>query len=114
MVSMHNSWIAIIVYLNLLSVVKTTLTSFQFVLNQNYPNPFNSSTKICYSVLVTGLVTLKVYNILGQEVQTIFSGIKNAGNYEATFDGTKLASGVYFYRLQTGNQMLVKKMLMLK
>jgi hypothetical protein len=55
-----------------------------------------------------------VYNILGQEVATLFSGIRNAGNYEATFDGSKLASGVYFYRLQAGNHMLVKKMLMLK
>ena len=85
-----------------------------FALNQNYPNPFNPSTKISYSVPANGLVTLKVYNILGQEVQTLFSGIKTAGNYEATFDGTKLASGVYFYRLQAGNQMLVKKMVMLK
>ena len=83
-------------------------------LAQNYPDPFNPSTKIMYSVPATGLVTLKVYNILGQEVATLFSGIRNAGNYEATFDGSKLASGVYFYRLQAGNHMLVKKMLMLK
>ena len=97
-----------------ISVGKTTLTPFQFALNQNYPDPFNPTTKISYSIPASGLVTMKVYNILGQEVQTLFSGIKNAGNYEATFDGTKLASGVYFYRLQAGNQMLVKKMLMLK
>ncbi len=85
-----------------------------FALNQNYPDPFNPSTKISYSIPATGLVTLKVYNILGQEVQTLFSGMRNAGNYETTFDGSKLASGVYFYRLQAGNQTLVKKMLMLK
>ena len=85
-----------------------------FALNQNYPNPFNPSTKISFVIPTTGFVTLKVYNILGQEVQTLFSGIKNAGSYETTFDGTKLASGVYFYRLQAGNQMLVKKMVMMK
>ena len=85
-----------------------------FALNQNYPNPFNPSTKISFSIPTTGFVTLKVYNILGQEVATLFSGIKNAGNYETTFDGTKLASGVYFYRLQAGSQMLVKKMVMMK
>jgi hypothetical protein len=85
-----------------------------FALNQNYPNPFNPTTQISYSVPTTGLVTLKVYNILGQEVANLFSGMKNAGEYVATFDGTKLASGVYFYRLQAGNQMLVKKMVMMK
>jgi hypothetical protein len=85
-----------------------------FALKQNYPNPFNPSTQISYSVPTTGLVTLKVYNILGQEVVTLFSGVQTAGSYEKTFDGTKLASGVYFYHLQAGNQMLVKKMVMLK
>ena len=85
-----------------------------FALNQNYPDPFNPTTQISYSIPETGLVTLKIYNILGQEVATLFSGMKDAGNYEATFDGSKLASGVYFYRLQAGNQMQVKKMVMLK
>jgi Secretion system C-terminal sorting domain len=85
-----------------------------FALNQNYPNPFNPSTRISYSVPTTGLVTLKVYNILGQEIVTLFSGVQTAGNYEKTFDCTKLASGVYFYRLQAGNQMQVKKMVMMK
>jgi hypothetical protein len=55
-----------------------------------------------------------VYNILGQEVATLFSGMKTAGDWIATFDGSKLASGVYFYRLQAGNQMQVKKMVMMK
>ena len=96
------------------SVPTSGTTPHLVALNQNYPDPFNPSTKISYSVPATGLVTLKVYNILGQEVQTLFSGMRNAGNYETTFDGSKLASGVYFYRLQAGNQMLVKKMLMLK
>jgi len=85
-----------------------------FALKQNYPNPFNPSTQISYSVPTTGLVTLKVYNILGQEVVTLFSGVQPAGSYVKTFDGTKLASGVYFYRLQAGNQMQVKKMVMMK
>ena len=85
-----------------------------YSLSQNYPNPFNPTTKINYSIPATGLVTLKVYNILGQEVANLFSGIKTAGEYIVTFDGSRLASGVYFYRLQAGNQMLVKKMVMLK
>lgn len=93
---------------------KNQAMPIRFDLGQNYPDPFNPSTKISYSIPTTGLVTLKVYNILGQEVATLFSGMRNAGNYEETFDGSKLASGVYFYRLQTGNQTLVKKMLMLK
>jgi len=85
-----------------------------FALHQNFPNPFNPTTQISFSVPTTGIVTLKVYNILGQEVATLFSGMKTAGDWIATFDGSKLASGVYFYRLQAGNQMQVKKMVMMK
>jgi len=85
-----------------------------YALDQNYPNPFNPSTKINYSVPRSGLVSLKVYNVVGQEVATLFSGVQQAGNYHATFDGSKFASGVYFYRLQAGNFCSVKKMLLMK
>jgi hypothetical protein len=86
-----------------------------FALKQNYPNPFNPTTQISYSVAQTGFTTLKVYNVLGQEVATLFAGVAHAGQeYTATFDGSSFASGVYFYKLQAGNQMLVKKLMLLK
>jgi len=87
----------------------------KFRLDQNFPNPFNPSTKVTYSVDKTGYTTLKVYNVLGQEVATLFSGVRSAGQeYTATFDASRLTSGVYFYKLEAGNQMLVKKMMLLK
>lgn len=85
-----------------------------YTLSQNYPNPFNPTTNIVYTVPKSGQVTLKVYNILGQEVVTLFQGFQNTGKYIATFDAAKLASGVYLYRLQAGNTTLTKKMLLMK
>ncbi len=86
----------------------------KFTLDQNYPNPFNPTTVINYSLPKNGFVTLKVYNVLGQEVANLFSGVQRAGNYQATFDGGKLASGVYIYRLQSGNVSVTKKMILMK
>ena len=85
-----------------------------FSLSQNYPNPFNPSTKIEYSIAKSGYVSLKIYNILGQEVATLGNQFQNAGTYIATFDASKLASGIYFYRLNAGTFSDVKKMLLLK
>lgn len=85
-----------------------------YVLNQNYPNPFNPSTKINYSIPQSGQVSLRVFNLLGQEVATIFSGVQNAGNYVATFDGSGLASGVYIYKLESENVSLSKKFVLMK
>ncbi|HED38609.1 MAG TPA: T9SS type A sorting domain-containing protein [Ignavibacteria bacterium] len=85
-----------------------------YTLSQNYPNPFNPSTSIDYSLPKSGLVTLKVYNVLGEEVATIFQGFQNAGHYVASFDASKLASGIYLYRLQVGKFSVTKKMLLLK
>ena len=93
---------------------RTGAVANTFSLGQNYPNPFNPTTHIDYSIAKGGFVSLKVYNILGQEVSTIFSGNQKAGSYTATFDGTKLASGVYFYKLQSTNQVLAKKLMLLK
>ncbi|MBN1398430.1 MAG: endo-1,4-beta-xylanase [Bacteroidetes bacterium] len=72
----------------------------RYRLEQNYPNPFNPSTQIQYSIPQNGRVLLKIYNLLGQEVATLFEGNQNTGTYTATFDGSRLSSGVYFYRLQ--------------
>lgn len=85
-----------------------------FRLYQNYPNPFNPATEINYSVPRNGFLTLKVYNVLGQEVATLFSGMRIPGRYQATFNASRFASGVYFYRLQAGGYSVTKKMLLLK
>jgi photosystem II stability/assembly factor-like uncharacterized protein len=85
-----------------------------YALEQNYPNPFNPSTKITFSVPSSEQVVLKVYDLLGQEVATLVNERMNPGRYEASFDASKLASGVYFYRLTAGSFNQVKKMLLLK
>ena len=85
-----------------------------FELSQNYPNPFNPSTVIKYSVPNAHLVTLKVYNLLGQQVATLINKQQNPGNYEVTFDASKLASGIYFYNLQAGSFNATKKMILVK
>jgi hypothetical protein len=85
-----------------------------YVLGQNYPNPFNPTTQIEYSVPERSNISLKVYNLLGQEVATLFSGDQKAGNYIATFDGRGLSSGVYFYRLESGSISLTKKFVLMK
>ncbi|MDZ7764160.1 MAG: T9SS type A sorting domain-containing protein [Melioribacteraceae bacterium] len=86
----------------------------KFELSQNYPNPFNPSTTINYSVPTSGLVTLKVYNILGQEVKTLVNTVQNAGFHNVSFDASTLSSGVYIYRLSSGNFVNTKKMILLK
>lgn len=86
----------------------------EFTLVQNFPNPFNPNTVISYQLPVSGNVSLKVYDILGNEVATLVSEDKLAGNYEIDFDGSDLASGVYLYVLRYNNKMLSKKMVLLK
>ena len=83
-------------------------------LSANYPNPFNPTTKIKYSIPKQSLVTLKVYDDLGKQVQTLVNEVKSIGNYEVNFNASNLASGVYFYRLQAGNFIQTKKMMLLK
>jgi len=89
-------------------------TPTNFTLSQNYPNPFNPSTKIKYSIPNSGLVTLKVYNILGQEIATLVNQKQKSGNYEVNFNASQLASGVYMYRIQAGDFSISKKMLFIK
>ena len=82
---------------------------------QNYPNPFNPATTIEFTVPKDGRAILKIYNTLGQEVATLFDGVASSGEYHrATFDATRLASGLYFSRLEFGDKMQLKKMLLLK
>ncbi len=86
----------------------------QFNLSQNYPNPFNPSTEIKYNIPKSGMVTLKVFNMLGQEVATLVNEQQSAGSYRINFNASKLASGVYLYKLQSGNFSVTKKMMLLK
>lgn len=83
-------------------------------LKQNYPNPFNPTTKISFDIPKQDFVSLKVYDITGREVETLISRQLNAGTYLVDFDGSQLSSGVYFYKLQAGNFVEVKRMILLK
>jgi hypothetical protein len=85
-----------------------------YKLFQNYPNPFNPVTVINYQIHDPGFVSLKVYNIIGQEVVTLVNEVKNTGSYQVSFDGTKLNSGIYFYTLTAGNKTITKKMALIK
>ena len=85
-----------------------------FILYQNYPNPFNPSTMIKFRIADFGFVTLKIYDLLGNEVANLVNEEKSAGVYEVTFDASNLASGVYFYRLKTQDFITSKKLLLLK
>lgn len=86
----------------------------KYQLKQNYPNPFNPTTYISYSIPHEGLISLKVFNILGQNVSTLVNGEQSAGNYTKEFNGSKLASGIYLYRLSAGNFTETKKLMLLK
>ncbi len=90
------------------------ITPTENILVQNYPNPFNPSTSIQYSIIDRQFVSLKVFDALGTEIQTLVNEEKNAGTYEVTLTATNLPSGNYYYRLQAGNFIETKKMLLLK
>ncbi len=85
-----------------------------FVLEQNYPNPFNPTTVIRYSLPITSHVVLKLYNILAEEIATLVEEEKHPGSYEASWDATKFASGIYFCRLKAGSFVGTKKLLLLR
>jgi fibronectin type 3 domain-containing protein len=86
-----------------------------FALSQNYPNPFNPATTIEFTLAEDGMVSLRVFDILGREVQTLVNGEMKAGEaHSIIFDASKLSSGLYFYRLETGKSSLVKKLMLLK
>jgi len=85
-----------------------------FSLSQNYPNPFNPTTVISYQLPTASNVSLKVYNLLGQEAATLFEGTRQPGTYQVTFDGSKLASGVYLYRMTAGNFVETRKLVLVR
>ncbi|MBI2427459.1 MAG: M6 family metalloprotease domain-containing protein [Ignavibacteriales bacterium] len=87
---------------------------FAYELKSNYPNPFNPSTTINYSIQKDGPVMLKVYDTLGKEVASLVNGKQTAGNHSVTFDASRLASGIYLYRLSSGSFVQTKKMVLLK
>ncbi|MEN8193775.1 MAG: T9SS type A sorting domain-containing protein, partial [Bacteroidota bacterium] len=86
----------------------------EYSLSQNYPNPFNPSTVINFSLPENGLVTLKIYNILGEEVAEVINNVKAAGNYKVSFNASNLASGMYIYQIQAGKFSAAKKMMLIK
>ncbi len=86
----------------------------EYRLYQNYPNPFNPLTTINYDVKLYGRVTIKVFNLLGREVETVVDQWQDMGNYNATFDASGLASGVYFYQIKVNDFSDIKKMVLLQ
>ena len=99
---------------NATAVSSQSKMPLSYSLSQNYPNPFNPTTTIKYQIPNAAHVVLKVYDILGKEVATLVDRNKAAGQYKATFNASKLASGVYLYRLKSGKYSSVKKLMLLK
>jgi hypothetical protein len=95
-------------------VENSTKLPKEFNLSQNYPNPFNPSTKIEFKLPHKSFVTLKVFDVLGNEIATLVNEEKPSGSYEVEFDASKLPSGIYFYRIQAGSFVETKKMLLLR
>jgi hypothetical protein len=85
-----------------------------YYLGQNFPNPFNPSTTINYSLAEHGLITIKVYNLIGKEMATLVNEEKPAGNYSVKFDGSSLSSGIYFYTMKAGDFTQTKKFILVK
>ena len=97
------------------NIVEVDVTQpIEYSLSQNYPNPFNPSTTISYSISKDGLVTLKVYDILGKEVVTLINEVQSAGTMNITFDASELSSGVYYYQLVSGEFTSTKKLILMK
>ena len=86
----------------------------KFELTQNYPNPFNPVTTISWEIPIEGLVTLKIYDILGKEIYTVTDEYQQAGSYQRNFDGSSLSSGMYFFTLQSGSFIQTRKMILMK
>lgn len=94
--------------------VEANTTPRNYLLSQNYPNPFNPSTTINYSLAKEGNVKLTVYNVIGNKVATLLNEYKPVGSYSVQFDGSNLSSGIYLYRLESGNYSAAKKIILMK
>lgn len=95
-------------------VVRTSPVASDFTLEQNYPNPFNPATKIVYSIAKESKVSLEVFNILGQKVATLVNATQAVGQYDVNFNASELSTGIYIYRLSTGDFVSTKKMMLIK
>jgi len=94
--------------------VESEINDLDFELNQNFPNPFNPITKISWQSPVGGWQSLKVYDVLGNEIATLVNDYREAGRYEVDFDASKLSSGIYLYSLRIGEFFQTKKMILTK
>ncbi len=99
---------------NMVGVEEEEAVPAEYALEQNYPNPFNPSTTIKFATPASGRFTLKIFNILGQEIATLINGNLSAGSHEVTFNASKLSSGLYIYRLNGENVNMSRKMMLLK
>jgi hypothetical protein len=96
------------------SVGETSVVPTSIELSQNYPNPFNPSTTIEFALVTPGQVTLDVYNVLGEQIATLADGYRSAGTHVFNFVADDLSSGVYLYRLVAGDQVITRKMILVK
>lgn len=100
--------------INPLGIDDEDLMPSEYVLEQNYPNPFNPSTNFRFKIAEAGFTTLKIYNLLGQEVAVVLNEFMNPGTYDFRFDATGLSSGIYFYRIRVNDFSASKKMILVR
>lgn len=94
--------------------IKEELPESSFALSQNYPNPFNPATYIQYSVPYYTNVTIEIFDVIGRRISTLLNEQQNAGSYNVVFDGSKINSGIYFYKITAGKFVQIKKMILMK
>nr|HMT10926.1 T9SS type A sorting domain-containing protein [Ignavibacteria bacterium] len=108
------AWCLVLRYQTIVGGIQSIEIPNYFSLAQNYPNPFNPTTSIKFSVPTPEMVTLKVYDVLGKEVAVLVNEMKQPGFHTVDFDASRLASGIYFYRIDAGQFSSVKRMALIK
>ncbi len=96
------------------SLIRNNNVPYENKLFNNYPNPFNPKTKIKFSIKTNNWVKISIYDLLGRQVSMLVNQFKEKGEYDIEFDGSNLASGIYFYRIEAGNFVQSKKMVLVK